>query len=202
MVRLLVLICLLFWSGAALAEPARLLMLGDSLTAGYGLPPGDALPVKLQAALQADGMQVTVINAGVSGDTTAGGRSRLAWAMADKPTHAIVALGANDMLRGLDPGQAKANLDAIVSELQRQGVKVMLVGMRAQASLGAGYVTAFDGLYPALAEAHGVALYPFLLDGVAADPKLNQGDGIHPNAQGVAIIVARLKPYVEKFLKS
>jgi len=183
------------WSGGtAMAAEKRLLVLGDSLTAGYGLPSAQAFPVRLEAALRARGVAVTVINAGVSGDTTAGGLARLDWSLADKPTHVIVELGANDMLRGLDPAQAKRNLDQILARLRAEKLPTLLAGMLASRNLGAEYQTAFDAMYPDLAKTHGAALYPFFLDGVATDPALNQNDGLHPNARGVERIVERILP--------
>ena len=185
---------------AAAQSPLVLLALGDSLTAGYGLPPGDAFPVQLEAALKAQGRAVRVINAGVSGDTSAGGLARLDWALADKPDAALVALGANDGLRGLDPARLQANLDAIVARLQAAGVKVLLAGMEAPPNLGADYTRAFRAAYVNVAQRRGVALYPFFLDCVAADPRLNQKDGMHPTAQGVAVMVGRLLPRVQALL--
>ncbi|MFQ5958893.1 MAG: arylesterase [Alphaproteobacteria bacterium] len=185
---------------AAAASPARVVVLGDSLTAGYGLPADDAFPARLEAALRADGIAVDVVNAGVSGDTTAGGRARLDWALADKPDAVIVELGANDGLRGIDPAETFANLDAILRRLGDEGVKVLLAGMLAPPNLGRAYGAAFNDVYPRLAAKHGVALYPFFLDGVAARPELNQGDGLHPNARGVAVIVERIAPYVKRLL--
>jgi acyl-CoA thioesterase-1 len=187
-------------ASAASAAPVRILMLGDSITAGFGLPPEEALPVRLQARLKADGVAATVVNGGVSGDTTAGGRARLAWALGDKPNYVLVALGANDALRGLDPGEAYANLDAILAQLAAARVKALLVGMRAPANWGREYETAFDAIYPRLATKWHVPLYPFLLAGVALDPKLNQDDGLHPNPAGVAVIVAHLAPAVERLI--
>jgi len=191
----------LFLLGAAhAAEPPKVLMLGDSITAGYGLPPEDALPVRLQAYLNAAGVPAKIINAGVSGDTTAGGRARLGWALAEKPDFAIVALGGNDLLRGLDPKDTKANLDAILAELKAKKVKVLLTGMLAPPNLGRDYGTAFNALYPDLAKKYAVALYPFLLDGVAMDAAMNQGDGIHPSRKGVEVLVQRLGPAVKNLL--
>ena len=178
----------------------RLMILGDSLTAGYGLPADQAFPLKLQAALQATGVRATVINAGVSGDTTAGGLARVDWALADKPTHVLVELGANDMLRAVDPRITRRNLDQIVIKLKARGIRVMLAGIYASPNLGKEYVDAFRNLFPGLAKKHGVPLYPFFLDGVAAVPGLNQTDGIHPNGAGVDIIVERILPAVTKFL--
>jgi acyl-CoA thioesterase I len=194
-------VLLLTLGPAASAAPARILALGDSITAGYGVKPEEALPVELEARLKQDGFDAKVINGGVSGDTTAGGLARLDWALADKPGYAVVALGANDMLRGLDPSQAYDNLDKILARLQRAGVKTLLVGMRAATNWGRDYQKAFDAIYPRLAEKWHVPLYPFLLDGVAFDPKLNQGDGLHPNAAGVKVMIGRMAPAVESLLK-
>lgn len=182
------------------AAPVTLLALGDSLTAGYGLPAQDSFPAQLEAALRAKGRDVRVVNAGVSGDTSAGGLARLDWALADKPHAAIVALGANDGLRGLDPANMQANLDSIVAKLQAAGVKVLLTGMEAPPNLGPEYGAAYRAVFVAVAKARAVALYPFFLDGVAANPALNQKDGMHPTGPGVAIIIARILPQVEKLL--
>ncbi|MHA1107516.1 MAG: arylesterase [Alphaproteobacteria bacterium] len=181
---------------------ARIVVLGDSLTAGYGLAAEDAFPARLEAALRAGGYKVRVINAGVSGDTSAGGLARLDWALAEAPDAAIIELGANDALRGLPPAMTRANLDAIVTRLKGRGIKVLLTGMRAPPNMGSAYGAAFDAIYPALAEAHEVALYPFFLDGIALKRALNQPDGMHPNAKGVAAIVDRIVPYVVRLLKS
>lgn len=178
----------------------RLLALGDSLTAGYGLPPDAAFPAQLEAALKARGVSARVINAGVSGDTTAGALTRVDWALADRPTHALVALGANDMLRGLSPEAARENLDRIIVRLQQAGVKVMLAGMQAAPNLGEEYGRRFNGIYPDLARKHAVPLYPFFLDGVAAERRLNQDDGIHPTRQGVAVIVERIGAKIAEWL--
>jgi acyl-CoA thioesterase-1 len=151
---------------------------------------------QLQAALTAKGIDATVANASVSGDTTAGGVARLDWALADKPDAALVELGANDMLRGLDPAQTKANLDRILDKLRAAHVRVLLCGMRSATNWGPDYAAQFDAIYPALATAHSVALYPFILDGVALQPALIQPDGLHPNAAGVKIIVERILPSV------
>lgn len=184
----------------AAAEQARLLVLGDSLTAGYGLPQDKAFPVLLEQALRKRGIDVKVLNAGVSGDTTAGGLARIDWALADKPTHAIVELGANDALRGVDPATTRTNLDRLVARLTGADVKTLLAGMYAPPNWGKAYEVAFRELYPSLARKHGVMLYPFFLDGVAADETLNQPDGIHPNARGVSVIVDRILPYVVRLL--
>lgn len=182
------------------AAEKRLLLLGDSLVAGYGLPSEDGFVATLDRALAAEGVEATLLDAGVSGDTTAGGRARIGWSLGDKPTHALVSLGANDALRGLPPEAARANLKAILEELQAADVPTLLVGMQAPRNWGAEYADAFDGLYPALASEMNVPLYPFFLEGVALDPALNQADGIHPNADGVDVIVAGILPAVVDLL--
>ena len=190
-------------ASAGAAAPRTILALGDSLTAGYLLRPAESFPAQLEAALRAKGRAVTVHNAGVSGDTTAQGRARLAWVLAGlktPPDLAIVELGANDMLRGQPPAAAKANLDAILAELAKRHVPVLLAGMRASPNLGAAYVRDFDAIYPALAKSRGVALYPFFMDGVAAVPGMQLGDGLHPTPKGVAVIVRRILPSVERGL--
>jgi acyl-CoA thioesterase-1 len=179
----------------------RLLMLGDSITAGFGLPRAEALPARLEAALRARGRNVRVIDAGVSGDTTAGGRARLDWALADRPDAAIVALGANDALRALPPAQTRENLEAILDGLARREIPALLAGMLAPPNLGPEYGREFAAVFADIArERPGLALYPFLLDGVAAERALNQPDGIHPNAEGVEEIVRRILPAVEALL--
>lgn len=180
----------------------RILVLGDSLAAGYGLAAADAFPSRLEAGLRALGHAVRVINGGVSGDTSAGGRSRLDWALDDRPQIAIVELGANDGLRGLDPAMTVANLDAIIARLKAARVAVLLTGMVAPPNLGRDYEMEFNAVFPALARKHDVAFYPFFLDGVAMRPELNQADGLHPNAKGVAVIVDRITPYVVRLLKT
>jgi len=187
--------------GAAGSAPLRLLAFGDSLVHGYGLAAEDAFPAQLERALRGEGYRVEVLNGGNSGDTTAAALARLDWVLSDRPDLAIVELGANDGLRGLDPGETYRNLDAILSRLKAEGIAVLLAGMLAPRNLGAGYVEAFDAVYPRLAEAHGVALYPFFLDGVAMQPDLNQDDGIHPNAAGVALVVARILPAVVRLIE-
>jgi acyl-CoA thioesterase-1 len=181
---------------AAGADPVRILAFGDSLTAGYGLPEAEGFPAQLEAALAAAGVEAEVINGGVSGDTTAGGLARLDWALADDPDVVILELGANDGLRGLRPAETRANLDAILTRLGEEGIAVLLAGMLAPPNLGREFGEAFNAMFPALAEEHGVAFYPFFLDGVATDPALNQPDGIHPNAAGVAVIVERILPHL------
>lgn len=176
---------------SAQAEPLKLLALGDSLTAGYGLGPGDGLTDVLQTRLdETYGIgAVQVINAGVSGDTTKGGVARLDWALFDEPDMVILALGGNDMLRGLEPSQSFANLDKILAELERQSLPVLLAGMLAPTNMGASYQAEFDAIYPALADKYDVVYYPFFLEGVALDPALNQPDGLHPNRAGVLVMV-------------
>jgi acyl-CoA thioesterase-1 len=188
------------------AETLRIVALGDSLTAGYGLAREDSFPARLEAALRAEGLDAVVVNAGVSGDTSAGGRSRIDWALAPGPggeaDAAIVELGANDGLRGLDPAATEANLDAILERIRARGIPALLAGMKAPPNLGPEYGADFEAIYPRLAERPGVSLYPFFLDGVAAVPELNQDDGIHPNPAGVEVIVERILPYVRDMLES
>ena len=191
---------LLTVSGAA-AAPQTILALGDSLTAGLGLGAADAFPARLEAALKAKGHDVKVINAGVSGDTAADGAARLDWALGEPVNAVIVELGANDALRGLPVAQAEQALDQLLTALEQKKLPALLTGMKAPPNMGAEYQQAFDGMYQRLAAKHpGVLVYPFFLDGVAADPKLNQGDGMHPNPAGVEVIVARMLPSVEQLL--
>jgi acyl-CoA thioesterase-1 len=184
------------WTAHAQSAPVKLAILGDSLAAGYGVKPEQAIPARLEAALKAQGRSVAVINHGVSGDTTAGGLQRLDWMLADKPDIVMVELGANDALRALDPAEAERNLDTIIGKLKAAGVTVWLAGMLAPRNFGPEYTRQFDGMYKRLAEKHNVPLYAFFLDGVAQDAALNQGDGIHPNPKGVDVIVERLLPFV------
>jgi len=178
--------------------PVTLLVIGDSLTSAYGLARDDGFPAQLQRMLTAQGLAVRVADGGVSGDTSTGGRARLAWMLGSDPQQqidaVIVQLGANDALRGVDPEVTYANLAAILSELKARGMPVLLAGMRAPPNLGEDYQKRFDAIYPRLAEEYHVPLYPFFLDGVAAVPALNQADGIHPNAKGVAEIARRIAP--------
>jgi acyl-CoA thioesterase-1 len=180
--------------------PIRIVMLGDSITAGLGLPAQDALPAKLEKALKARGQDVAIQNAGVSGDTSSGGLARLDWSVGDGTDAVIIELGANDALRAVDPKLTQKALDAIIARLQQRKIAVLLTGMLAPRNLGADYGKAFDPIYPALAAAHNVVFYPFILDGVAANTALNQGDGIHPNAAGVDVIIERLLPKAEELL--
>lgn len=190
---------------AAAEPPLRLLVFGDSLTAGYGLPPDQSFPVQLEAALRAANHDVAVINAGVSGDTSAGGLARLDWLLegipGGGPDAAIVALGANDALRGLDPQSTMENLSAILTRFAEEGIPVLLAGMLAPPNLGLEYAENFAAIYPRLADEHDVLLYPFFLDGVAGNRKLNQADGIHPTRGGVAVMVKNILPRVEALLE-
>ncbi len=184
----------------AAAQDSVILALGDSLTAGYGLAKADSFPAQLETALRAQGHQVRVINGGVSGDTSAGGLARMDWLMVEEPDLIIVELGANDALRAIDPAQTLANLDRIVAKSQTAGARVLLAGMLAPPNLGREYATQFNAIYPTLADKYGVPLYPFFLDGVAAEPQLNQPDGMHPTAEGISVIVQRIAPYVTQTL--
>jgi acyl-CoA thioesterase I len=187
-------------AGPAMGRVPEILAFGDSLTAGLGLPAEASFPSRLETRLRADGVDAHIVNAGVSGDTTAGGLARLDWALADKPDIVILELGANDALRGIDPAIVRANLDAMIGKIQASGAKLLLMGMRAPPNWGDDYQHDFDRLYPELAKAHAVTLYPFFLEGVAMDPKLNQPDGIHPNEGGVAVLVDRIAPYVVRLI--
>jgi acyl-CoA thioesterase I len=196
----LVLMVPVFAVPAKAQTPIKLAVLGDSLSAGYGLPASAAFPAKLEKALRAKGVKVDVLNAGVSGDTSSAGRDRLDWSIPDGTEAVIVELGANDALRGLDPAVTRAALEDIIKRLQARKIAVMLVGMLAPRNYGAEYAAKFDPIYPDLAKAYELPLYPFFLDGVAAEAKLNQSDGIHPTAEGIDIIVGRILPQVEAFM--
>jgi acyl-CoA thioesterase-1 len=185
---------------AAGAKPLKVVVLGDSLSAGYGLPAASAFPARLQIALRAKGIAVDIGNAGVSGDTSSGGLGRLDWSVPDGTDAVIVELGANDALRGIDPDLTRKALGEIVQRLQARHIAVLLCGMLAPPNYGADYATRFNAIYPDLAKQFGVPLYPFFLDGVAADTALNQADGLHPTAAGVDRIVERILPVVEAFL--
>ncbi len=185
---------------AADDRPVKIVVLGDSLSAGFGLPADAAFPARLALALKAKGIAATVTNAGVSGDTASGGLGRLDWSVPEGTEAVILELGANDALRGLDPNVTKAALDATLGKLKDRHIAVLLAGMQAPRNMGPDYVRSFDAIYPALASTHSVVFYPFFLDGVATDPKLNQGDGLHPNAAGVDVIVARILPRVEQLI--
>lgn len=185
---------------AQTARPVTIVALGDSLTAGYQLPPADAFPVKLQAALRAKGIAVTVENAGVSGDTSSGGLERLDWAVGDGVDAVILELGANDALRGIDPAITRRNLEAIIAKLKERNIPILLTGMIAPPNMGSTYGAAFNPIFPELAAKHGLIFDPFFLEGVAADRDLNLADGMHPNGRGVDVIVRRILPKVEELI--
>lgn len=192
-------------SAAAPVRPLLVWGFGDSLAAGYGLPPADGFASQLQAALRRGGVPAEVRNGGVAGDTAAQGRARLLWGLRGlkaKPDLVIVELGANDMLRGLPVAQIETNLDRVIVELRRRDIAVLLAGMRAAPNLGPDYAKAFEAIYPRLAKRHRVPLYPFFLDGVAGNRRLIQRDGLHPTKDGVAIVVARILPSVRAGLRS
>lgn len=199
-------LAMLMLTVAAQASPQSphrpvLLDFGDSLTAGFGLPVDKSFPAQLALRLHRDGIDVRVVNGGVSGDTTAGGLARVGWALSDKPDFVLVELGANDALRGIDPAVVRANLDRIIRRFTANGVKVALLGMLAPTNWGAAYKRQFDRIYAELAKAHHLPLYPFFLRGVAMRPELNQADGLHPNAKGVAVLVDRIAPFVVRFVR-
>ena len=185
---------------ASEARPLKLLVFGDSLAAGYGLPQPAGFQAQLGAALQRDGRDVTILDGGVSGDTTAGGRSRLDWALADQPDAVLLELGGNDGLRGTSTAEMQANLAAMLDELAAKHIPVLLSGMEAPPNMGAAYTAQFRGVFATLGKRPGLVFDPFFLEGVAADPALNQADYIHPNAEGVKRVVARIKPAVERLL--
>ena len=184
----------------ATAKPVKMVVLGDSLSAGLGLPANAAFPAKLQKSLNANGIAVDMINAGVSGDTASGGRDRLDWSVPEGTEAVIVELGANDALRGTDPALTRSALSDILTRLKARRIAVLLCGMVAPPNYGSDYAARFNAIYPELAKSFGVPLYPFFLDGVAADTRLNQADGIHPTAEGVDVIVKNMLPTVEAFL--
>lgn len=191
--------------GVAQVTPAQaaektILAFGDSLTAGLGLPKEQAFPAKLEQKLRAEGYNIRVINAGVSGETTAGGLRRLDWSLEENPDFVILALGANDMLRGLDPKEAQKNLDAMLQTLQKRKIPVLLAGMKSFMNLGPLYGSKFNGIYEDLADKYDTFYYPFFLEDVALEPELNQDDGIHPNAAGVDVMVENIYPYVEELV--
>jgi acyl-CoA thioesterase-1 len=202
--KLLALALLLLWPAAHVAEaagPLSIVVLGDSLAAGLGLPAGQAFPARLEARLRARGVAVEVRNAGVSGDTSRAGLERLDWAVPEGTDAVILELGANDALRGIEPAETRANLAAILQRLRQRRIAVLIAGMRAPPNLGGQYAQAFNRIFPELAAEYGAALYPFLLEGVAADPALNQADGMHPNAAGADRIAERLADPVERLIK-
>ena len=197
-----VLVCMAMPIGAAAEQrPIRIVALGDSLTAGFMLPATESFPVQLEQALKAKAYAVEVINAGVSGDTTAAALDRFEWAVPDGIDAAIVELGANDALRGLDPGLARRNLDAIIRRLKAKGAEILIAGMIAPRNWGEAYAQQFDAIFPELARAHGALLYPFFLEGVALRQDLNLDDGLHPNGKGVAEIIERILPSVEELIR-
>ncbi|HEY4943360.1 MAG TPA: arylesterase [Rhizomicrobium sp.] len=199
--RMLSMIALLVLAGTgAHAAPIKILALGTSLTQGYGVAPGFDFTAVLEARLKASGIDAKLINAGVSGDTSAGGLARLDWSLADRPDAAIIELGSNDALRGQAPAETEKNLAAILTRLKAARIPVLLTGMLAPRNLGPEYARAFDPIYPRLAKQFGTLFYPFMLDGVAMNPNLNQADGIHPNPAGVKIIVARILPLVKQLV--
>ncbi|MBO0735356.1 MAG: arylesterase [Alphaproteobacteria bacterium] len=186
--------------GPASAHAPVILDFGDSLTAGPGLAATQAFPARLEAWLHRQGIQAKVINSGVTGDTTADGLARLDWALADRPDLVILELGANDALRGIDPSTVRDNLDKMIGKIEASGAKVLLLGMLAPPNWGEEYKHAFDQIYPDLARRHQLPLYPFFLEGVAMKPELNQSDGVHPNEQGIAVLVERVAPLVARLL--
>ena len=193
--------CVIAPQGVRAADaPVKMVVLGDSLSAGYGLPGADAFPAKLAKALEAKGVAVTIINAGVSGDTASGGLGRVDWSVPPGTEAVILELGANDALRGIDPAVTRKALDGILKKLKDRQIAVLIAGMYAPRNLGSDYVRDFDGIFPALAASYGALYYPFFLDGVATDEKLNQRDGLHPTAAGVDVIVARIMPKVEELI--
>jgi acyl-CoA thioesterase I len=195
-----ILLVALIATPAAARPPVKILAFGTSLTQGYGMPPGTEFPVVLQEKLKGAGVDATVINAGVSGDTSSDGLSRRDWSLADHPDAVILEAGSNDALRAIDPVLTRKNITAILQKLQAAHIPVLLLGMKAPRNLGPEYQAAFDPIYPDLAKKFGVLFYPFMLDGVALNAKLNQADGIHPNPAGVKIIVDRMLPYVVKLV--
>ena len=182
------------------AKPIKMVVLGDSLSAGLGLSASAAFPARLQKSLQSKGIAVDMINAGVSGDTSSGGRDRLAWSVPEGTQAVIVELGANDALRGIDPAVTRGALSDILTRLKARGIAVLLCGMVAPPNYGSDYSARFNAIYPDLAKSFGVPLYPFFLDGVAADARLNQADGMHPTAEGVDVIVKNILPTVQAFV--
>ncbi|HEY4774473.1 MAG TPA: arylesterase [Xanthobacteraceae bacterium] len=200
MVLSLVLAVVLAAAAASAERPVRIVVLGDSLASGYGLPAGAAFPEKLARALAAKGIAASVTNAGLAGDTASGGAQRLDWSVPEGTDAVILELGANDALRGIEPAVTRAALDSILRRLTARGIAVLLCGMRAPPNMGRDYALAFERIYPELADTYQALFYPFFLDGVAAVPQLNQPDGIHPSAAGVDVIVAGILPKVEELI--
>lgn len=195
-----VIVASLVLSVAANAGTITLVGFGDSLMAGYQLPPGDGFPEKLQAALKAKGLDVSISNAGVSGDTTTGGLARIDWSVPDGTDGVILELGANDALRGIPPEESEKNLDQMIVRLKERGIAVLLAGMLAPPNMGGDYAARFNPIYQKLAQKHGVALYPFFLDGVALDAALKLDDGMHPNTKGVEVMVDTMEPAITQFI--
>jgi acyl-CoA thioesterase-1 len=200
--RLAAIALVTIWSGLAFAAdgPVKMVVLGDSLSAGYGLPAGAAFPERLAVALKAKGIDVAMINAGVSGDTASGGLGRLDWSIPEGTEAVIVELGANDALRGLDPALTRKALDAALTKLKARKIAVLLAGMYAPRNMGPDYAKGFDAIFPELAATHGAIFYPFFLEGVAGDAKLNQPDGLHPTAAGIDVIVKNILPKAEELI--
>jgi acyl-CoA thioesterase-1 len=199
--RFLAFLAMIFFAGSAVAEPIRIVALGDSLTAGYGVAGPDAFPVRLEAALRARGHDVAIVNAGVSGDTATDGLARVDWSLGEDADAVIVELGANDALRGVDPKITRDALDRLLAKIGEKRTPVLVAGMMAPRNLGKDYVQAFDAIYPDLAKKHGAILYPFFLDGIALDQRFNLNDGLHPNSKGVAEITRNILPTVERLLE-
>ncbi|MEM9106302.1 MAG: arylesterase [Pseudomonadota bacterium] len=197
-----------FWSIALAAtvpgraETINIVGLGDSLMAGYELPPSDAFPVQLEAALRDKGHDVAIANAGVSGDTSTGGLARLDWSVPEGTDAVLLELGANDALRGISPEETRRNLDEMISRLKERGIAVLLIGILAPPNMGDSYAEQFNKIYPELSAEHDVPLYPFFLDGVALQPELDIGDGMHPNAKGVSVMVTRFLPFAEDLVRN
>ncbi len=200
--RFAALVLVSMWCGLATAadRPVKIVALGDSLTAGFGLPADAAFPAKLATALKAKGIDVAITNAGVSSDTSSGGLGRLDWSVPDGTEAVILELGINDAFRGLDPKLTKTALDAIISKLRERSITVLLAGMYAPRNMGADYARSFDAIFPALASTHSLVFYPFFLDGVVGEAKLNQPDGLHPTDAGIDVIVTRILPKVEELI--
>ncbi|OWV90872.1 arylesterase [Rhizobium sp. R72] len=195
-----VIVASLTFAVAASARTISLVGFGDSLMAGYQLPPGDGFPEKLQAALKAKGVDISIANAGVSGDTTTGGLARIDWSVPDGTDGVILELGANDALRGIPPEESEKNLEQMIARLKERGIAVLLVGMLAPPNMGDDYAARFNSIYQKLAQKHGVALYPFFLDGVALEAGLKLEDGMHPNSKGVDVMVEKMEPAITQFL--
>ncbi|MDP9810564.1 acyl-CoA thioesterase-1 [Rhizobium tibeticum] len=195
-----VIVASLIFAVAASARPISLVGFGDSLMAGYQLPPGDGFPEKLQAALKAKGVDISIANAGVSGDTTTGGLARIDWSIPDGTNGVILELGANDALRGIPPEESEKNLDQMIARLKERGIAVLLVGMLAPPNMGGDYAARFNPIYQKLAQKHGVALYPFFLEGVVLHAGLQLEDGMHPNSKGVDVMVEKMEPAITQFL--